>query len=81
MVVSEKEAETKWCPFVRFASHCDDGNARNRGMIAGQNPAPYALCIGSRCMAWRWLKHPDFAEAWETPVGRCGLSGPAESGK
>ena len=62
MLVSEKEAETKWCP------HVSDGGG-------------FATCCGSRCMAWRWLKHPDFAAAWETPVGRCGLSGPAESGK
>jgi len=38
--MTEDEAKTKWCPFVRAAGPAD--------------PASGYLCIGSACMAWRW---------------------------
>lgn len=59
MIVSEKEAATKWCPMVRAetrrnsdapASNCiapsTDGGEGNR------NP-PWARCLGSGCMFWK----------------------------
>lgn len=54
--MTESEAKTKWCPFVR-AIFIGDGTfigPCNRGV--GQDGKEGELgsrCIGSRCMAWR----------------------------
>jgi hypothetical protein len=59
MIVTEKEAETKWCPHARDA---DLGT--NREGNTG------SACIGSQCMAWRWLQGTK-----HNGRGYCGLSG------
>ena len=51
--MTEEEAKTKWCPFVR---------AMNLQPEPGQNPAVNRPdgnfnCIGSACMAWRRPGH------------------------
>jgi hypothetical protein len=55
--VTEDEAKTKWCQFVRFSS--GDQPAFNRGMVDPMNRIDLGneyipRCIGSACMAWRW---------------------------
>jgi hypothetical protein len=68
--MTEDEAKTKWCPFVRFQTF--DSPPANRWKQQLPEDEPYALnpipcrCIGSACMAWRkGLKDQ----------GYCGLSG------
>jgi len=50
-MMTESEARTKWCPFVRFKSaETGSGPAFNRQTV----PSGADLnCIGSKCMAWR----------------------------
>jgi hypothetical protein len=81
MAMTEADAKTKWCPFVR----CD---GTNRHWGSDHEAAPISRCVGSRCMAWRWsnwkLGHdPSYkggamAAAFEreNPLhGFCGLAG------
>jgi len=73
---TEKEAKTKWCPFSRAYDGTDNG-----GAVATNRPLAYAesyggkretiLCIGSRCMAWRWSDE----EPGDADYGYCGLAG------
>ncbi len=86
--MTEEEAKTKWCPFVRFVA-TDEAAYNNRP--AGSDET---LCIGSNCMAWRWSlkRNPDWnpsaaAMSWTHPAdsppafirddtqGGCGLAG------
>lgn len=84
--MTEDEAKTKWCPFVRNDYALTGGNRYKEA------PHKVAPCIGSACMAWRWR---DLAGEWdrrenkieqangrqcEPPpsfpkVGYCGLAG------
>jgi len=63
--MTEKEAKTKWCPFVRFVVGKYDGE--NEGLCSNRinnvgdldvqgtgAEANVSRCIGSACMAWRW---------------------------
>jgi hypothetical protein len=63
MIVTENEARTKWCPHARDA---DLGGNRDS---SGEQPQ-VATCIGSQCMAWRWLQTTKHSGR-----GYCGLSG------
>jgi len=65
MIVSEKEAKTKWCPFVRTSySLEEDGKALAAAI--NRTPDGGVSCIASECMAWRK----------STPIsGYCGLAG------
>jgi len=49
--MTEEEAKTRWCPFVGRMV------ARNEELRPGENDNPN--CIGSACMAWRWLPHEE----------------------
>ncbi len=75
--MTEQEAKTKWCPFVRYVViHQETNAAVNRWMSTSDkqlNPEP-AHCIGSDCMAWRQTseyQHPNE----HIKTGYCGLAG------
>jgi hypothetical protein len=65
LMLSEKEASDKWCPFVRGheTSMSSSVNRRHSG-----KPSTYAMCLGSACMAWRW-------EDRLRDRGYCGMAG------
>jgi hypothetical protein len=46
MIVSEEEAQAKWCPWVRAS-----GNGVSNNI--------YAQCRASKCMMWRWAQKPN----------------------
>ena len=79
--MTEDEAKTKWCPFVRWAGSTDkpiDARAfgNNRGRIDKNQHNPH--CIGSACMTWRWdeTRNPDGSHVdKEYRDGWCGLAG------
>lgn len=61
--MTEDEAKTKWCPFVRIARleplpdqsdvYVHVGGVNTDAL--GRNRIPRScLCIASACMAWRW---------------------------
>ena len=78
--MTEDEAKTKWCPFVRGDN---SDNAINRWCDGKVPDGQYAMayCIGSQCMAWRWRMSPaDAAQvnargnAGAEAGGYCGLA-------
>ena len=87
MIVEEKKAGECWCPHVRHPG--EEGGTFNRGFEAGNEINKgrtsgnwSCACIGSRCMAWRWIdEHTaiDYSLPCEnvlsTTHGYCGLAG------
>jgi len=83
--MTEDEAKTKWCPFVRIESY-ERTNSYNRHSD-GDASTNVLKCIGSACMAWRWdtstwsLQSDDKgllmrrSADMEEPYGFCGLAG------
>lgn len=73
--MTEDEAKTKWCPFVRRAfrfSAIDDlavpVNRGAEGKIGG------CQCIASACIAWRWeIEFSASGRAKVSDEGYCGL--------
>lgn len=63
MLVTEEEAKTtKWCPETRA------------GIFSGEQ----TLCIGSKCMAWRWRfpgRDTDRSQNDDRALGYCGKAG------
>lgn len=59
--MTEEDAKTKWCPFVRFVSVNNRGESETS---IPRNP-PITACIGSACMAWRWKN--DYERRWDLP--------------
>lgn len=77
--MTEEEAKTKWCPFVRAVADEAGAEADHIGANrwAADPGLPWGntgLCIGSACMAWR-AKHPAHENLYKTAEGWCGLAG------
>ncbi len=94
--MTEEEAKSKWCPHARVASspvtlRYPDGHIHsvmsppvsvNRG---GAGAADEVRCLGSGCMAWRWLSVTNLdrerirqatgLEVMDRVRGYCGLAG------
>lgn len=64
--MTEDEAKTKWCPHVRVGD-----KAVNRYFDGFPS---HSYCIGSECMAWRWIK-PVYTGDAKNKYGFCGLAG------
>lgn len=83
--MTEDEAKTKWCPFVRLKPTDSDGQAFNRLLSHASQPRDdyeiaLAKCVGSACMAWRTTVVPiDSGDVvfnvQNKIVGYCGLAG------
>lgn len=86
---TEAEAKTKWCPFARVVqAQSDVGATYPRNRVVEQNKDGEvrqdwggkiigAQCVGSDCMAWRWVK-PNAEGTGPLPQaaarGLCGLA-------
>lgn len=73
--MTEDEAKTKWCFMVKSMPHImfsdgPDGDATKRRINAAEDEQRKYRCIGSDCMAWRWIN-----ETAETGIGYCGMAG------
>jgi len=90
--MTEDQAKTKWCPFIQFATISGKGIAgvgTNRNEASSGDAELNTKCIGSACMAWRWVKTDtdyEFGTAdnegkmkvLQSPItkyGYCGLAG------
>lgn len=88
-MITEAEAKTKWCPFANvYVPYQNTGAAGNRGLSTNNNLATLTLCVGSACMAWRWIEpghkkwvpddqHTDdgYYQRQAPTHGFCGLAG------
>ena len=57
MIVSEKEAGSKWCPMMQAPSGTLTRRTATPGGALDIAPHPWACCIGSQCMLWEWEAH------------------------
>ena len=73
--MTEEEAKTKWCPFVRSQIVDQDENGRlmcisnrDKAQMVEVNDERVMThnCIGGSCMTWRWM---------DRVGGFCGLAG------
>jgi len=73
--MTEDEAKTKWCPFVRAISYGSPSPTEDHMYITNRE-GPDSLCIGSECMAWRTYELRIGAKS-VIPDGQgyCGLAG------
>ena len=69
--MTEDEAKTKWCPEARLAAPVDSIATGTSGNRYGQEFKDWSMCIGSACMAWRWVKDT----YKNTEHGYCGKAG------
>ena len=73
MILREKEATTKWCPFPGVSA--SNGYTLNKEILD--------KCIASKCMAWRWSPNnestPMNDNAEWVRSGYCGLAGNPEA--
>lgn len=53
MILTEKEARSRWCPFGRRLGDTIEGE-----LYVSNNPnaSRHCKCVGSDCMAWRWFE-------------------------
>jgi hypothetical protein len=80
--MTEEDAKTKWCPFVRVGHAREAGEEAFNRLCDDQgldgddfsHVPEAALCIASACMAWRWST-PGTAPADQPERGYCGLAG------
>lgn len=83
MIVTEKEAREKWCPFSRLAN---PARASTFNRVAGTDLdsgpmiAAAVCCIASQCMAWRFVEEVEEAEGSRFTVRKRGYCGLALSG-
>lgn len=77
MLLSEKEAKTKWCPYAMSAvrRYADSVTVVNRRIGSGK-PDVDCLCITTDCMAWRVVSVQKDNET--VKMGYCGLAGKPE---
>jgi hypothetical protein len=77
MLISEKAAHEKWCPFVRIENRNRLYNTMSDGF---RNSDAMYHCIGAACMGWRQfhLSHMKGGEGGVTAHGYCGYAGKPE---
>jgi len=72
MNVRDDETLYHWCPFSRVRSPENINVSINRNHTDEDNGEEFpndCVCLGSRCMAWRWT------DELRCVAGRCGLAG------
>ncbi|NUO81952.1 hypothetical protein HUU05_17910 [candidate division KSB1 bacterium] len=77
MLLSEKDAKTKWCPFAISAvrRYEDSVSTINRRIGSGK-PDVDCFCIAADCMMWRAVSVTKDNE--KVKLGYCGLAGKPE---
>lgn len=78
MLLTEKVARTKWCPFVRIQH---DNRLYNTMSDGFENTERMYHCIGTSCMSWRQFHLAHMKGTMPPPDemhGYCGLAGRPE---
>lgn len=75
MRVTEKQARSMWCPFVRVEGSNRLLNNLTDGFDAEHR---YQHCVGSTCMAWRVFGMSHMKGDDYEAHGYCGLAGKPE---
>jgi len=90
MLVTEQEAQKRWCPMGRQPTMVPTGANANMWTHVAANRQPNGdvpSCLGSLCMAWRWHDEKTYREIDVTTNevldeqprrGFCGLFGKPE---
>lgn len=80
--MTEDEAKTKWCPFVRLTASQGEWHTNREGPKSHLSQEGHACCIASACMAWRWVREEvsgrdadGFGYIRVVSGGYCGLAG------
>ena len=77
--MTEPEAKTKWCPFIRLTKPDESALTswnRSWNRVIDGGPLEETVCIGSACMAWRWDRPQEIDVPIASDDGHCGLAGP-----
>lgn len=77
--MTEEDAKTKWCPFVRHQSLEEYGASNRAGKfnddgVGYDSDNIWNKCVGSACMAWR-TEHFIDEKRMPDVRGYCGLAG------
>ena len=76
MIIREDQARESWCPFGRRLYADEDGSGAGINRRADVDPVKLSPCLGSECMAWRWIEALDPAHFMAAEsAGFCGLAG------
>lgn len=77
MLLTEKEAKTKWCPYaISAVRRYEDGASVVNRRIGSGKPDVDCMCIAADCMAWRAMSVKKDGET--VKMGYCGLAGKPE---
>lgn len=78
MLLTEKDAKTKWCPFaVSVIRRYEDSAATVNRRIGSGKPDVDCLCLAADCMMWRAVSLMKDGET--VKMGYCGLAGKPEA--
>ena len=77
MIVTEEQAKTKWCPFVRHHNALFEPCGNSLASMPNRETHPtFSKCIAYQCMAWRGrLEQSGMDEPVYKGRGYCGLAG------
>jgi hypothetical protein len=88
MLISQKDAEDKWCPFGRAQTIAEipGVGVAMAGVNLGKLKGEGTRCMGDACMQWRWAgwriktfdtvaPDPDDENKIGPRLGYCGLAG------
>lgn len=71
--MTEAEAKTKWCPFVRILVDSEHWQTNRPTVRMDESSMPVDYCIASNCMAWRWSRQKNIGPGISS-MGYCGLA-------
>ena len=70
MIIHDQEASKVWCPFSSVVGFDRERMLKDPlpGFDIDWKPSTASFCLGSKCMAWRWVDD-------DSGTGYCGLAG------
>lgn len=77
MIIQDERSHSYWCPFTRRAVGDSELGIAACNREANEDASDTSPCIGSLCMAWRWVEigGPCGETTFSETRGYCGLAG------